>query len=161
MTMTSDNHNDNHNQANAAARLYFEDVELGDEIGPAELAVSHAQVVEFCSLWGNPAPNRFTDQAEAEQVGLDGPIVPGIMTMALIARVLTDWAGAGVIADLDLVFRGPVPHNRPLYVGIQISDTVQDAAGNRIQCDITMTGPVPDRPYVIGAARLNLPSRAP
>ena len=146
-------------QTAAAARLHFEDVELGDEIGPAVLSVTTAQVTEFCSLWGNPAPNRFTDQAEAERVGLAAPIVPGIMTMALISRVLTDWAGAGAVADLDLVFRGPVPHHQPLYVGIQISDTDQDAAGSRIQCDITMTGAVPDRPYIIGTARLNLPSR--
>ena len=143
-----------------AARLHFEDVELGDEIGPAVLSVSTEQVTEFCALWGNPAPNRFTDQAEAERVGLAAPIVPGIMTMALVSRVLTDWAGAGAVADLDLVFRGPVPHNQPLYVSVQISDTDQDDAGSRIQCDITMTGPVPDRPYIIGTARLNLPTRS-
>lgn len=142
-----------------SAKLYFEDVELGDEIGPAIFSVADDQVVDFCSLWGNPAPNRFTDQAEAVKVGLDAPIVPGIMTMALISRVLTDWAGVGAVADLDLVFRGTVPHNQPLHVGIQISDTAQDAAGNHVQCDITMTGPVPDRPYVIGTARLDLPSR--
>ena len=141
------------------AQLHFEDVELGDEIGPVVISVSTAQVTEFCSLWGNPAPNRFTDQAEAERVGLAAPIVPGIMTMALISRVLTDWAGAGAVADLDLVFRGPVPHHQPLYVSVQISDTDQDAVGSHIQCDITMTGAVPDRPYIIGTARLNLPSR--
>ena len=141
------------------AKLYFEDVELGDEIGPAILSVADEQVVDFCSLWGNPAPNRFTDQAEAERVGLSEPIVPGIMSMALVSRVLTDWAGPGTVADLDLVFRGSVPHNQPLHVGIQISDTDQDETGNRVQCDITMTGPVPDRPYIIGTALLNLPSR--
>ena len=141
------------------AKLYFEDVDLGDEIGPAILSLSDEQVVAFCSLWGNPAPNRFTDQAEAERVGLSEPIVPGIMSMALVSRVLTDWAGPGTVADLDLVFRSSVPHNQPLHVGIQISDTDQDADGNRVQCDITMTGPVPDRPYVIGTALLNLPSR--
>ena len=141
------------------AKLYFDDVELGDAIGPAILTVSDEQVVDFCSLWGNPHPNRFTDQAAAERIGLDGPIVPGIMSMALVSRVITDWAGPGTVADLDLVFRGAVPHNQPLYISIQISDTDQDDAGNHVQCDITMTGPVPDRPYIIGTAQLNLPSR--
>ena len=141
------------------AKLYFQDVELGDEIGPAILTVSDDQVVDFCSLWGNPAPNRFTDQAEAERIGLDGPIVPGIMSMALVSRVLTDWAGHGTVADLDLVFRGTIPHNQPLHVGIQVSDTGQDESGSYVQCDITMTGPIPDRPYIIGTALLTLPSR--
>ena len=143
-----------------STKLYFEDIELGDEIGPAILSVTDDQVVDFCSLWGNPAPNRFTDQAEAERVGLSEPIVPGIMTMALVSRVLTDWAGVGTVADLDLVFRGTVPHNQPLHIGIMVSDTEQDETGNRVQCDITMTGAVPDRPYLIGTARLDLPSRS-
>ena len=143
-----------------SAKLYFEDVELGDEIGPAIISVLDEQVVDFCSLWGNPAPNRFTDQEQAEKVGLSEPIVPGIMSMALVSRVLTDWAGAGTVADLDLVFRGTIPHNQPLHVGFQISDTDQAESGNYVQCDITMTGPVPDRPYIIGTARLNLPSRS-
>ena len=91
------------------AKLYFEDVELGDEIGPAIISVGDEQVVDFCSLWGNPAPNRFTDQEQAERVGLSEPIVPGIMSMALVSRVLTDWAGVGTVEDLDLVFRGTIP----------------------------------------------------
>ncbi len=142
------------------AKLYFEDTELGDEIGPIILSVTDEQVIDFCSLWGNPHPNRFTDQAEAERIGLAGPIVPGIMSMALVSRALTDWAGPNTVADLDLVFRGSVPHNQPLHVGFQISDTSQENGVNQIQCDITMTGPVPDRPYIIGTALLTLPSRA-
>ncbi len=142
------------------AKLYFEDTELGDEIGPIILVITDEQVVNFCSLWGNPHPNRFTDQAEAEKVGLDAPIVPGIMSMAVVSRALTDWAGANTMSDLDLVFRGSVPHNQPLHVGFQISDTTQEDGINRVQCDITMTGPVPDRPYIIGTAQLTLPSRS-
>ena len=79
--------------------------------------------------------------------------------MALVSRALTDWAGPNTVADLDLVFRGSVPHNQPLHVGFQVSDTSQENGVNQIQCDITMTGPVPDRPYIIGTALLNLPSR--
>ena len=38
------------------AKLYFEDVELGDEIGPAIISVSDEQVVDFCSLWATRRP---------------------------------------------------------------------------------------------------------
>lgn len=144
----------------SSAKLYFEDTDLGDEIGPVILSVTDQQVIDFCALWGNPHPNRFTDPDEAKKVGLDAPIVPGIMSMALVSRALTDWAGTGTVADLDLVFRGSVPHNQPLHIAFQVSDTGQDDAGNYVQCDITMTGPAPDRPYVIGTARLNLPTRS-
>ncbi|HZA24064.1 MAG TPA: MaoC family dehydratase, partial [Dehalococcoidia bacterium] len=72
---------------------YFEDVELGDEIGSLEKVASDDDVTAFCELWGNPMPNRFTDQAIAEKARLPGPIVPGVMSMSLMAQLLTDWAG--------------------------------------------------------------------
>ena len=93
--------------------LFFEDTELGDEIGPVELVATDENVANFCELWGNPMPNRFTSQEIAEAGGLPGPIVPGVMSMAIISQALTDWAGPESLKDLDLVFRQPVPHNKP------------------------------------------------
>ena len=58
----------------------FQDVELGSEIGPMELVATDENVANFCQLWGNPMPNRFTDQAIAEASGLPGPIVPGAVS---------------------------------------------------------------------------------
>ena len=53
--------------------LYFEDVELGDEIGPLETEATDDGVLEFCQVWDNRTPNRFTDQAIAEKATLPGP----------------------------------------------------------------------------------------
>ena len=36
----------------------FEDVELGDEIGPMETEATDEGVEAFCRLWENPKPNR-------------------------------------------------------------------------------------------------------
>ena len=90
---------------------YFEDFDLGDEIGPLEISASDEQVLDFCNIWERETPSRFTDAAAAAESGLPGPIVPGIMSMALMARLFTDWAGAGALKDMDVVFRQPVPHN--------------------------------------------------
>ena len=38
----------------------FDDIEMGDEIGPIELVATDENVSTFCELWGNPMPNRFT-----------------------------------------------------------------------------------------------------
>ena len=43
----------------------FEDVDLGDEIGPLETEATDAGVVSFCQVWDNPIPNRFTDPEAA------------------------------------------------------------------------------------------------
>ncbi len=141
--------------------LFFEDVELGSEIGPVELVAADESVVNFCRLWGHPGPNRFTDQAAAEASGLPGPIVPGVMSMALMSQALTDWAGPEALKDLDLVFRQPVPHNKPLRISATVTDTRQENGENLVECDVLLTGPAGER-YVAGIALIVLPgSRQP
>ena len=137
---------------------YFEDVELGDEIGSLEKVASDDDVTAFCELWGNPMPNRFTDQAIAEKARLPGPIVPGVMSMSLMAQLLTDWAGPEAVKDLDLVFRQPVPHNKSLKISATVTDTRQEDGENLVECDILMTGAEGER-YVGGTALLSLPSK--
>ena len=136
----------------------FEDVQLGDEIGPLELQATDAGVVSFCQVWGNPMPNRFTDQSAAETVRLPFPIVPGIMSMALMGQLLTNWAGPEALKDLDLVFRQSIPHNKPLIVSATVTDTRQQNGENLVECDILMTSPTGDR-YVGGKAIVALSSR--
>jgi len=138
--------------------LFFEDVELGDEIGPLEKVALGADVAEFCSIWGNPGPNRFTSMDEATKANLSGPIVPGVMSMSLMAQLITDWAGPDALRDLDVVFRQPVPHEKPLIITGTINDTRQEDGENLVQCDIVMTGSESER-YIIGTALVALPSK--
>ena len=138
--------------------LFFEDIELGDEIGPLEKVVADEDVIDFCNLWGPPTPNRFTDADEAAKSKLSGPIVPGIMTMALMAQLFTDWSSEDSLKDLNLVFRQSVPHNKTLIIGATVTDTRQEGEEHLIDCDVVMTGQESER-YVIGTATVSLPSR--
>ena len=137
----------------------FDDVELGDEIGPLQKIVADDDVIAFCQIWGNPAPNRFTDQSIAEKSRLPGPIVPGVMSMALMAQLLTDWAGPGALKDLDLVFRQPVPHNQPLNIVATVTDSRRENGENLVECDVLMTGAEGER-YVGGTALVRLPANS-
>ena len=138
-------------------RPFFEEIEMGDEIGPVELVATDENVINFCQLWGNPMPNRFTSHEMAEDSGLPGPIVPGVMSMAIMSQALTDWAGPESLKDLDLVFRQPVPHNKPLLISATVTDTRQEDGENVIECDVLMTGAAGER-YVGGTAIITLPS---
>ena len=137
---------------------YFEDVEPGETIGPLETVASDEGVISFCQVWDSSMPNRFTDQAIAEKANLPGPIVPGIMSMGIMARLLTDWAGPDGLKDLDLVFRQPVPHNKTLTITATITDTRREGGENLVECDILMTGTEGER-YVGGTAIVSLPSK--
>ena len=137
---------------------YYEDVELGDQIGPTETVATDEAVASFCEVWKPPTPNRFTDLETAKQSGMEGTIVPGIMAMAMMAQLLTDWAGPEAIRDLDVVFRQPVPHNRPLTLEATITDLRQEDGQNLAECDILMLGAEGER-HVGGKAVVALPSR--
>ena len=135
---------------------YFEDLELGDPVGPIETVATDESVAGFCDVWSPPSPNRFTDVQTALDSGMAGPIVPGIMAMAMMAQLLTDWAGPDSIRDLDVVFRQPVPHNSPLTLEATITDLRQEDGQNLAECDILMLGSKGER-HVGGRALVSLP----
>ena len=95
---------------------YFEDVDLGDEIGPLQREVTDNEVVEFTNLSGQGGgkPSRFTSDEQAQKEGLPGAIVPGIMSMSLLSKLLTDWADSADVKLLDVIFRQTIPHNQIL-----------------------------------------------
>ena len=131
---------------------------MGDEIGPLEIVATDEGVVSFCELWGSSMPSRFTDRAIAEQARLPGPIVPGIMSMALVSQLLTSWAGPEALRDLDLVFRQPVPHNQTLIITGTVTDTKQENGENLVECDMLMTSGEGNQ-HVSGKAVVALASR--
>ena len=140
----------------------FDDVELGRrdrsgadrgyEMRRSWLSAGHGATCAF-------TPNRFTDPKIARENGQAAPIVPGIMALAMMARMLTEWAGAASVRDLDAVFRQPVPHNAPITIAGTITDTRREDGENLVECDVLMTGAQGER-YVTAKAVLALPSRA-
>jgi acyl dehydratase len=144
---------------------YYEDVELGDEIGPLQKDIRREAVADFCEVWDNPVPNRFTDEKAAKEVGLAGPIVPGAMSMALMAQLLTGWCSAppgspaGVLKHLDVVFRQPVPH-RPVVIAALVTDKREEGGEYLVECDVYMSNEESGR-LAGGKAIISLPSRQP
>ena len=138
----------------------FDDVELGDEIGPVETEATDEAVLAFCQAWGDMrfTPNRFTDPKIARENGQAALIVPGIMALAMMARMLTDWGGPAAVRDLDAVFRQPVPHHAPITIAGTITDTRREDGENLVECDVLMTGAQGER-YVTAKAVLALPGR--
>ena len=96
-------------------KLYYEDVDIGDEIGPVTRSVSDEEVVQFVLIREKKVtPSRFTSKEFANSEGLDEAIVPGAMNIALMSQVLTNWSETVCLLKIDVVFRGTVPHNKDL-----------------------------------------------
>ena len=139
--------------------VYFEDVELGDDIGPITRTVESDQVLEFVSLREpDPKPSRFISEEAAKEEGLPNAIVPGAMNIALMSQILTDWSPTVCLKKIDVVFRGMVPHEKPLTFSGLITD--KDDSGNNtdLECDIVMENQEGVR-LVIGHAEFALPTK--
>ena len=139
--------------------VYYDDVDLGDEVGPVERIVSDDQVIEFTQVWGREeGPTRFTSREKAQSEGLPEAIVPGAMNIAIMSQLITAWSPTVRLIKLDVVFRSPVLHNRPLTLRGLITDKDIVDGAPQIECDVTMENEE-GTPQVIGKATVSLPAR--
>ena len=140
--------------------VYYDDVDLGDEVGPVERIVSDDQVIEFTQVWGREeGPTRFTSREKAQSEGLPEAIVPGAMNIAIMSQLITAWSPTVRLVKLDVVFRSPVLHNRPLTLRGMITDKDIVDGKPQIECDVTMENEE-GTPHVIGKAIVSLPVRS-
>ena len=150
-----------------SSQRYFEDVDLGDEFEEHQQP-TREHVQEFLASGNGPrgggdGGGRFSDNAEAKRQGLERPIVPGVMSAAMITRIVTDWMGPlGRIVSLDVSFRRPVLHNdslRCLAVVTGVRDDALEAGGPGIvRLDLALENERGERP-VQGTAEVELPRR--
>lgn len=140
--------------------IYFDDVEIGDDIGPVERTVNKDQVVRFLSVHQgrDTGTNRFTSEEAAKKEGLPGAIVPGAMNIAMMSTLLTGWADTARLKKLDVVFRGMVPHNKPLKLAGIVTDKVMVDGEPRLECDVFLENDEGTR-LIIGNAIVLLPER--
>ena len=144
----------------SADGVYYDDVDLGDEVGPVERVVSDDQVIEFTQVWGREeGPTRFTSREKAQSEGLPEAIVPGAMNIAIMSQLITAWSPTVRLVKLDVVFRSPVLHNRPLTLQGMITDKDIVDGNPPIECDVTMVNEE-GTPHVIGKATVSLPARS-
>ncbi|PZC43953.1 MAG: hypothetical protein DK303_000159 [Chloroflexi bacterium] len=139
--------------------LYFEDVEIGDDIGPIKRSVTDEDVIEFISVREKKiTPSRFTSKEVANSEGLPEAIVPGPMNIALMAQVLTDWSDTVCLLKIDVVFRQTVPHNKGLTFSGIVTDKDETGGSTKLGCDVVMENS-DEVKLVIGTGVISLPNK--
>lgn len=83
-------------------------VAVGDELTPAAYQVTRADLIRYAGASGDFNVIHWNERV-ATSVGLPNVIAHGMLTMALAARVVTDWAGdPGAVVELGVRFTRPV-----------------------------------------------------
>ena len=139
--------------------LYFEDVEIGDDIGPIKRSVTDEDVIEFVSVREKEiTPSRFTSNEVANNEGMPEAIVPGPMNIALMSQILTDWSDTVCLLKIDVVFRQTVPHNIDLTFSGIVTDKDETGDSTKLECDVVMENSDGVK-LVIGTGVIALPNK--
>ena len=92
-----------------AATVRFDDVEVGTELPARAFPIRRADLVRYAGASGDFNVIHW-NQRVAQSVGLPDVIAHGMFTMALAARVVTDWVGhPGRVVEYGVRFTRPVP----------------------------------------------------
>ena len=128
-----------------AEQRYFEDIDVGDEF-TEEQQPTREHVEQFFNisrLDGRPSraeagDGRFTSTESARELGLERPIVPGTMSMAMITRLVTDWMGPdGTLKAFSVRYRDmDVPGDTLTCTATVVEK--DDEAGT-VRCEIALT----------------------
>jgi acyl dehydratase len=90
------------------ARVYLEDVKVGDELPPlVKGPIQQIQLTRYAGASGDFNPIHQDDEF-ARAAGMGGVFGHGMLTMGFVAQSLTDWAGAGSVRKVGVRFAGLV-----------------------------------------------------
>ena len=118
--------------AQAPAKFYYEDVQVGDELprlvkGP----VTHLQLVRYAGASGDFNP-LHTDPKIGEALGIGGIIAHGMLIMGFVGQLLSDYVGPTALRKFGVRFKGMT----------------------RIGDEITCTGTITEKYEADGEARI-------
>jgi len=136
--------------------IYFEDVEEGDELPPIDMLLTKDFVRRYARTAGMDFP-RFTDDEGARKEGLPGMIAPGVLSMGLLARLISEWNPAAQITRIGTTFRSPVLPDCSIHLLGFV--TQKDDEQHTAECDIWMENDDGER-WVVGTAAVTLPTKA-
>ncbi|GAB3184790.1 MaoC/PaaZ C-terminal domain-containing protein [Nesterenkonia halophila] len=84
-------------------------VEKGQEIGRRTVALSRTDLIRYAAASGDHNPIHWNERF-AREVGLDGVIAHGMLTMGAAVDLVTEWVGdPGRVVDYQARFTKPVP----------------------------------------------------
>ena len=90
----------------APIKLYFEDVQVGNEIPKLVKApVTHLQLVRYAGASGDFNP-LHTDARIGEMIGIGGIIAHGMLVMGFVGQMLSDYVGPSALRKFGVRFKG-------------------------------------------------------
>ena len=114
-------------------------INVGDAVPKRVFEIDRALLKAYADASGDQNPIHQNEEI-AISVGLPNVIAHGMLTMALVGKFVTDWAGGSInVKEISARFIKPVivPVNEK--VDLTVSATVAEVNGDRIKLDLVAT----------------------
>ena len=111
----------------------------GDVVAERVFLINRELLKSYANASGDQNPIH-QDEAFAKSVGLPDVIAHGMLTMALVAKFVTDWAGgSGAVKEFSARFVKPVIVPAGKEVDLTVSALISEVSHGRVRLDITAT----------------------
>jgi acyl dehydratase len=119
------------------AQIYFDDVQVGDQLPVLEVDVSRVQAFFFSAATYNGHRIHYDVTWAREGEGYPDIIIQGPLQVALLARTITDWMGAdGQLIEYSVQNRGSAYLGEGLRFGGTVSDSIPADDAGLITLDV-------------------------
>jgi acyl dehydratase len=136
------------------ARVYLDDVKVGDELPPlVKGPIQQIQLTRYAGASGDFNPIH-QDEEFAKAAGMGGVFAHGMLSMGFVGQVVTDWAGPGAVRKLNVRFAGLVR----LKDTITCRGRVLTTSGSLVELEVWAENQRGEK-VVTGKATVTLPSR--
>ena len=114
-------------------------IEVGDTVAERVFYIDRALLKAYADTSGDQNPIHYNEEF-AVSVGLPNVIAHGMLTMALVGKYITDWAGGSVnVKEYSARFIKPVIVPAGEKVDLTVNATVVEVDGDRIKLDLIAT----------------------
>jgi acyl dehydratase len=118
-------------------RLRYEDLSQGDQAPVLVHELTRADLIAYAGASGDMNP-MHTDQVAAVAAGLPGVFGHGMLSMGILARALTDWAGVGNLLEYRARFTKQTWPGETLSTRVVVTGKSQSGDARRVTVDVAL-----------------------
>ncbi len=116
----------------------FDDIEIGDEIGPVWKTLTTEMVLRYADAVQITGLKFFFHKKDAEQAGLTKPIIPGPLNTTYLCQMLQDFFVGWRLRSLNTTFRTPVRHGETISFWGMITEKNEESGVPTVYCDLVV-----------------------
>ena len=123
--------------AKLTPKLRYDDIKEGQEAPVVSHELGRTDLVVYAGASGDMNP-MHSDEVAAKAAGLPGVFGHGMLSMGILGRALTDWAGVGHLKEYRARFTKQTWPGETLTTKIVVTSKQRGQEGKRLSLDVTL-----------------------